>query len=100
MGHNHKVIEARRLTVALHDTLLSVGENNWINGVRLMITHLDSEDGLNEAASIFRTMNAGMGSFGDYVYWSDNIDDRKQVNRNIEKIKGELFSIFDAPQDF
>lgn len=91
-----RILEARRLAEGLRDELLNIGEINFLRGIDIVIRHLRAKSEFGEAASVFKSMLGGYGSFSDYVYWSDDADERLRVNRNISKFKDRLIELFDA----
>ncbi len=75
-------------------------ERNWIRGARAAldsVTNVPSgqlERAYDEARSIYRTMEAGMGSFSDYYIQCDDQTERYRLNKELSEIKDALWDLF------
>ena len=85
----------------LKDVLESVGEANWIKGVKHIIAILhdttgDQIDNLNSAKRAFVNMNRGAGSFADYYITSGKTDWRpSDRNADLERLVDQLWKLLD-----
>ena len=78
--------------------LLAHGEKNWLRGVTAVREALASSAGLDEARSIYVSMNSGAGSFADYNVWADDFDERVKLNRPLDHLRTELWKQFGLGQ--
>lgn len=76
------------------------GEENWQLGVMAALGELNGSQELSEdevlerikrAASIYRTMNSGSGSFSDFHVWRDDYDQRVQANETLDEVRERLW---------
>ena len=78
-----------RLSKELVNILLSENENNWIKSINAIVRELESHN-IENAASIYDTINAGNGSFSDFHIWRNDFDERVKENEKLDRIKREL----------
>ena len=83
--------QAFRLASELEGLLLAHGERNWIRGVRAVREALERPDGTEHAASLYRAMCAGSGSFSDFYLHSDDFDERRRLNAPLDQIRSDLW---------
>jgi len=85
----------KTLLSSLQGLLRHQDERNWIRGITAAIDALDGADGLNQARSIYGSMNRGVGSFADYNVWVDDFDARVKANQNLDSLRSQLWSAFE-----
>lgn len=81
---------ALRLVSELHDLLLAHGERNWIRGVSNVGALLQAND-LASAASSYKTMVGGNGSFSDFYIHADEVEARQRLNEPLDRLRAELW---------
>lgn len=84
-------IEALRLASELERLLLAHGERNWVRGLRSIRESLERPDGAEEAASMYRAMYAGYGSFSDFYLHSEDVGERRRLNDPLDRLRSELW---------
>src|SRR5471030_1967260 len=73
-----------QLESLLHDS----EDRNWIRGVVAARNCLLSEEGgFDAAASTYRSMNAGMGSFNDFYLHHDVFETRVRLNHPLDALR-------------
>lgn len=90
-----KVNKLLQYFVELREIMLMEEENNWIRGIRLIITRLEDvnlteEEKLKET---FSMMNSGNGSFSDFYIWRDDINQRVELNHKLEEVKNNIWDL-------
>jgi hypothetical protein len=85
-----KSAHALRLVTELHSLLLSHGERNWIRGVSNVGALLQDND-LAGAASSYKAMVAGNGSFSDFYIHADELDARRRLNEALDRLRDQLW---------
>lgn len=81
----------------------SEGEDNWINGVRVLIAELECAgsdaatqyDALKNASSTYRTMMAAKDGIGAYVIWRDDLESRCKLNADFDALRSELWNLLE-----
>ena len=90
----------RTLYINLLGILRNEEEENWIRGVKASINLLDLSDSmpeenlvgrLRDVLSIYKTMNAGYGSFTDFFIWHEDDEQRAKANRLLGTLRKELW---------
>lgn len=84
-----KSANALRLVMELYSLLLSYGEVNWIRSVSNVGALLQDND-LASAATSYKVMIAGNGSFCDFYIHADDLDVRRQLNEPLDLLRHEL----------
>lgn len=85
----------KQLLIMLQQILHQQGEKNWIRGVTVAFESLGSTGGLEEARSIYASMNQGVGSFADYNIWVEDFDSRIKANAEIDQVREQLWTEFE-----
>ena len=93
-GIQTKSANALRLVTELHSLLLSHGEGNWIRGVSNVGALLQDHD-LANAASSYKAMIAGNGSFSDFYIHADEPEVRRQLNEPLDRLRHQLWEALD-----
>lgn len=93
-----KVNKLLQYFVELREIMLMEEENNWIRGIRLIITcledvNLTEEEKLKETFKTFSMMNSGNGSFSDFYIWRDDINQRVELNHKLEEVKNNIWDL-------
>jgi hypothetical protein len=84
----------RQLFLTLHAIMTAEHEGNWVRGVHHIIAVLEeveadpaaASDRIAEACQVYRSMNAGSGTFSDFHIWRDNFAERVKANEELNKI--------------
>jgi len=74
--------------------LMRENENNWIRGIEFILRRISLVDEnsdpdliLKEISTSFDHMDAGAGSFSDFVIWRENFDEMRQLNKEFSELK-------------
>ncbi|MDM0076976.1 hypothetical protein QTH90_21380 [Variovorax sp. J2P1-59] len=78
----------------LESLLRARGEQNWLRGVTAARAALASAEGMEDARSIYASMNRGAGSFADYNVWGEDFDERVELNQPLDRIRADLWQRF------
>ncbi|MEZ5642218.1 MAG: hypothetical protein R3E70_09210 [Burkholderiaceae bacterium] len=81
---------ALRLVTELHSLLCAHGERNWIRGVSHVGALLQDND-LASAASAYKGMLGGNGSFSDFYIHADQIDERRRLNEPLDRLRDQIW---------
>jgi hypothetical protein len=92
MNMNDEKISA--LLSELESILRKQGENNWIRGIKAALDVLDEPNGVDQARSIYSSMNRGVGSFADYNVWIDDFNARMKANQDVDRLRAQLWTAF------
>ena len=58
---------------------------------------LADDEALARAASMYRGMTGGPGSFSDFFIWRDTVEDRRTANAPFEAAVNELWETLEQP---
>lgn len=83
------------LLSSLHELLLQQDEHNWVRGIAAALDSLHATDGVDQARSIYASMNQGVGSFADYNIWINDFDARLQANQVLDNLRTHLWHVFE-----
>lgn len=92
--------EVRALLFELLAILEMQNERNWSRGIKAVTQELDdlegrsTTSGFENARSIYKTMTAGGRGFAEYFIWSDNEDERIQVNKRLDDLRTKIWKLF------
>lgn len=81
---------ALHLVTELHSLLLAHGERNWVRGVSNVGALLEAND-LASAASAYKGMVGGNGSFSDFYIHSDDFDVRRRLNEPLDRLRNQIW---------
>jgi hypothetical protein len=81
---------ALHLVTELHSLLLAHGERNWVRGVSHVGALLEAND-LASAASAYKGMLSGNGSFSDFYIHSDDFDVRRRLNEPLDRLRDQIW---------
>ena len=96
-----KAKEVHHLLIELRSILKKQNEFNWIRGIEAAIGELScdgdalTEANIENARSIYKTMNEGGRGFAEYFIWLDNEDDRIAANKKLDSLRAKLWNAFD-----
>jgi hypothetical protein len=85
---------ALHLVTELHSLLLAHGECNWVRGVSHVGALLEAND-LASAASAYKGMVGGNGSFSDFYIHSDDFDTRRRLNEPLDRLRDQTWVALD-----
>lgn len=93
-----------RLLREMRGILVAEGGRNWLPGIDAAISALEQppardihpDEGLRQAASIYRTMNRGPGSFGDFYVQRADPAEQARANERFSEVADELWFLLDA----
>lgn len=96
MNLQQKIEIASNLLEKLVEILDGNQEHNWIRGAKLSLIYLNnnSDEGFENAASIYRTMISGVGGFSEYYIDGNTPEERMINNYELDDIKSQLWDIF------
>lgn len=86
--------KALHLATELHALLLEHGERNWIRGVSHVSAALEEED-FASAASLYKTMLSGNGSFSDFYIHAEDFEERRRLNKPLDQLRDSLWVALD-----
>lgn len=88
---------AKALLEKLHVLLVEHGETNWVRGVSAAQSELasGSDDGFENARSIYRTMVGNGRGLSEYFFWDEDEKRRIAVNKELDEVRNDLWEIFD-----
>jgi hypothetical protein len=81
---------ALRLVTELRGVLLAHGEHNWIRGLSHVGALLQDNE-LASAASSYKAMVTGNGSFSDLYIHADDVDARRRLNEPLDRLRDQLW---------
>jgi hypothetical protein len=81
---------AIRLAANLQALLLAHGERNWVRGIKEVGAFLEAGD-TARAASTYKSMLAGNGSFSDYYIHAEGLDERRRLNGSLDQLRDQLW---------
>ena len=105
MNDIQKARELLQLFIELKKLMERENENNWVQGVNLIINALTPRDyggcgtadkAINYVETTYRDMVSGNGSFSDYFIWRDDFDERKNANKILDKLKNNIWSLINS----
>lgn len=90
--------EARYLAHALRERLLAEGVDRLVPGIEAILGELDAapeeisfEEALDNAGSMYRSMDAGPGTLGDVVLWREGDQaETTRINEEYEQLRMRL----------
>ena len=90
----------------LEAILESEDGRDWLPGIKItrqtgehLIAAGDSSRALVKMGAIYRGMHSDPGGIDDFFIWRDTPTDRMVANRELERIKGELWKILGFPPE-
>lgn len=88
---NHSSANALRLATDLQILLRVSGERNWIRGVDQVAAMLEAGD-IKAAASSYKGMLAGNGSFSDFYFPAEELGERRRLNQPLDQLRDDLWA--------
>lgn len=104
MSAIQKSIDLLRLFTELRQILVQENENNWIRGVNLIVEALtppayggkgNPDEAVMYVKNTYRKMVSGNGSFSDFFIWRDDFEDRKNANKELDRVRAEIWVLVD-----
>lgn len=95
--------KAVRLVQSLLALMEQEGEDNWIRGVRSVLSELRWSDApdfqrateaMCEASRTWRNMYQGAGSFSDVYFERETFDGRVEINQKFASLRDPLWDLF------
>jgi len=93
-----------QLLRGLEEILTTEGGRNWLPGIRSArhagesgVAKGDETSAMREMGQIYRSMQAGPGGFGDFFVWRSGYAERVDANRELKRVKEELWELLGEP---
>lgn len=81
---------ALRLATELQALLRVHGERNWIRGVAEVAAMLEAGN-VASAASSYKAMVGGNGSFSDFYFPAEEFGERRRLNQPLDQLRDDLW---------